>query len=282
MKTKYQLLIVLSVLIFNILSPLLWRGSELFSQLPDTWTQKTNYGGTARFGATSFSIGSKGYIGTGNDGTFRKDFWEFDPSVGTNGAWSQKADFGGVARDGAVGFSIVNKGYIGTGYNAGIYYNDFWEYSPSPANSWTQKANFGGTARFVAVGFSIGNMGYIGTGYDNADNNDFWEFDPSMGTLGTWTPKANFLGVARESATGFSIGNKGYIGLGYSGGFLNDFWEYTPASGIGGGTWTQKANFGGTARQLATGFSIGAKGYIGVGNDGINQKNDFWEFDPSV
>ena len=30
-------------------------------------------------------------------------------------------------------------------------------------------------------------------------------------------------------------------------------------------TWTQKADFGGTARDSAVGFSIGSKGYIGTG-----------------
>ena len=46
----------------------------------NTWTQKANFGGTERIGATGFSIGSKGYIGTGlafDEGTeyvsFKKD-----------------------------------------------------------------------------------------------------------------------------------------------------------------------------------------------------------------
>ena len=33
----------------------------------NTWTQKADFGGTARHGAVGFSIGSKGYIGTGRD-----------------------------------------------------------------------------------------------------------------------------------------------------------------------------------------------------------------------
>ena len=43
-----------------------------------------------------------------------------------------------------------------------------------------------------------------------------------------------------------------------------DFWEYDPTAN----TWTQKADFGGTARKNAVGFSIGTKGYIGTGCDG--------------
>jgi len=35
------------------------------------------------------------------------------------------------------------------------------------------------------------------------------------------------------------------------------------------GTWKKKANFGGTKRYGAVGFSIGSKGYIGTGYDGV-------------
>ena len=97
----------------------------------DNWQSKANFGGTARYGAVAFSIGNKGYIGTGYDGSYKNDFWEFDPS--TN-AWTQKANFGGAARFSAVAFSIGTKGYIGTGYD-GSYKNDFWEFGPTPIYS---------------------------------------------------------------------------------------------------------------------------------------------------
>ena len=124
------------------------------------WTQKADFGGTARSEAVGFSIGSKGYIGTGCDefSMNTKDFWEYDPLTNV---WIQKANFGGQARMGAVGFSIPQsgKGYIGIGsYWNGTqyyYYNDFWEYDPSN-NTWNQKTDFSGTARGCAVGFSVG------------------------------------------------------------------------------------------------------------------------------
>ena len=62
--------------------------------MPATWTQKANFP-FIREGAVSFSIGTLGYLGTGEQGSvYKKDFWEYNPS--TN-AWTQKADFGGVA-----------------------------------------------------------------------------------------------------------------------------------------------------------------------------------------
>jgi len=240
----------------------------------DSWVQKANFGGTARYGATGFSIGSKGYIGLGVDtSTRRNDFWEYDP---LNNTWTQKANFGGISRWFAIGFAIGTKGYIGTG----LYYdsiqhflNDFWEYDPD-SNTWAQKANFGGTPRCGATGFAIGTNGYIGTGYDGNERYDFWEYGQGNNT---WTQKTNFGGVARDKAVSFAIGTKGYIGTGddLTTGH-KDFWEFDPDSN----TWTQKANFGGTARQYSTSFAIGSKGYIGTGYDNNSYlRNDFWEYD---
>jgi N-acetylneuraminic acid mutarotase len=285
----------------------------------DTWTQKANFGGTERFLGVGFSIGSKGYVGTGAPDTtqFLKDFWEYDPI--TN-AWTQKADFGGTARYGAVGFSIGSKGYVGTGRDTTFQsVKDFWEYDPI-TNAWTQKADFGGTATVYAVGFSIGSRGYVGTGAAFPHNSkDFWEYDPSTNT---WTQKAHVGGAGRVFAVGFSIGSRGYIGTGWDNfAFHRDFWEYDPITNawtqkadlrkrgyavgfsigskgyIGTGTgsaylkdfweydpatnaWTQKADFGGTARLAATGFSIGSKGYLGTGQDDSGFVNDFWEYTP--
>ncbi len=83
------------------------------SNAQNSWTEKAGFRGGQRVGAVGFSIGSKGYLGTGF-GSFSvaKDFWEYNPSANT---WTQKADFGGTARFYAVGFSIGGKGYIGTG-----------------------------------------------------------------------------------------------------------------------------------------------------------------------
>jgi hypothetical protein len=238
---------------------------ELFA---DGWTQKSDFGGSARYAAVGFSIGNKGYIGTGFDGsTYYKDFWEYDP---TNNTWAQKADFDGSARYTAVGFSIGSKGYIGTGFDGSTYYKDFWEYDPTN-NIWIQQADFGGSARNLAVGFFIGGKGYIGTGVDDSIGyKDFWEYDPATNV---WTQKADCGGTARALAVGFSIGNKGYIGTGLSN---KDIWEYDPATG----TWTQRSDFvGSTGRYAAVGFSIGSKGYLGTGSDGSIVYKDFWEYD---
>ena len=241
----------------------------------DLWLQKANFGGAPRDGAVSFSIGDKGYIGTGDALVVQKDFWEFNPATNV---WTQKADFGGDPRVYAVGLSIGNKGYIGLGqdYTAPYFKNDFWEYDPE-SNTWTRKADFSGVARTEAAAFSIGSKGYIGTG---SLRNDFWEYNPAAET---WTQKADFGGSGRFGAASFSIGNKGYIGAGKESvdlgvGFKNDFWEYDPSQD----SWTKKADFGGTARARTMHFSIGNRGYIGLGYDIDIYPKDVWEYNPTL
>ncbi|WP_165372217.1 Kelch repeat-containing protein [Emticicia agri] len=268
---------------FNVYQNGTWGKLIGFDVLvPDFWIQKSNVGGSGRSRAVGFSIGNKGYIGTGTTGqNFTKDFWEYDP---TTFVWTQKADFGGSARQEAVGFSIANKGYIGTG-NEGIlnanFVNrkDLWEYDPS-TNSWTEKASLpGNTVRNGAVGFSIGTKGYIGLGSldKNTYLNDLWEYDPAADT---WTQRAVFPAQFRANAVGLAIGTKGYVGMGVlPNGFsmVADFWEFNPVSN----TWVQKAYYPGNAYADAVGFSIGNKGYVGTGYSFNSEKrNSFWEYEP--
>ncbi|MBI4726765.1 hypothetical protein HY768_06025 [candidate division TA06 bacterium] len=56
-----------------------------------------------------------------------------------------------------------------------------------------------------------------------------------------------------------------YILTGKRGNYLTDLWEYDTTSD----TWTRKADFPGTPRDRAVGFSIGTKGYIGTGASGF-------------
>jgi N-acetylneuraminic acid mutarotase len=53
-----------------------------------------------------------------------------------------------------------------------------------------------------------------------------------------------------------------------------DFYEYNIASN----TWSQKANFPGTARRDATSFVMNGKGYICFGYNGSSFLSDIWEY----
>jgi len=151
--------------------------------------------------------------------------------------------------------------------------------------SWVQKSSPGFSSGSGVTGFSIVNKGYI-IGDKYALGRVVWEYDPATDV---WTQKAWYPGEGEGSSAGFGIGSKGYLGLGYrffSGAwqFTKDFWEFDPIAN----TWIRKADFGGAGRRLASGFSIGPKGYIGVGLSGgfsfdpIIEYSDFWEYDPST
>ena len=89
------------------------------------WTRKSDFRGKGRYTVASFTVGNKGYTGTGWDQRtpYYKDLWEYDPLTD---AWTQKANFPGTARQSAVGFAIDNYGYLGTGHDGANKY-DFWQ-----------------------------------------------------------------------------------------------------------------------------------------------------------
>lgn len=241
----------------------------------DTWTQKSDFGGSARGHAVAFSIGSKGYVGTGSTqtGVF-DDFWEYSASKNT---WQRKADVPGGARFGAVGFSIASKGYLGTGGpEYFVYLKDFYEYDPN-ADKWTRLTDLGGDARILAVGFSLQGKGYIGTGVGPGRDpdrilRDLWEYDRAKDR---WVERAS-LPLRTAAAVGFQIQNEGFIGTGGAETARPNFYKYNPVKN----TWTQIADFAGGERVNAVGFSIGPKGYVGTGYlppASPEDQKDFWE-----
>ena len=265
-----------------LLVPLFFVGIVITNAQPGSWQQMKAVGWnapnapSARFAAVAFSIENKGYCGTGLDGgRYRNDFWQYDPVANT---WTQMADVGGSPRGFAVGFSIGDKGYIGLGADTVFgTVRDFWEYDPVN-NKWTKKNDFGGGKRSGSTAFTIGDRGYVATGQYYSD---LWEYNP---IADSWTRKAAFPGGARRGAIGFSIAGKGYIGtgnddVGRTGNYKRDFWEYDPIAD----TWTRKADVGGQERTQATAFSIGNKGYVGLGFQfpGFVLHNDLWEYDPA-
>jgi hypothetical protein len=263
-------LIILNCTLFFLLN-------TSFSRSQGTWTQKANVFTSARAGVTGFSIGNKGYMGTGwlfgFTPAYYNDFWEWDQ---TSSAWTQKANFAGSSRGDALGFSIGSKGYIVTGIVAGfaLATNELWEWDQA-TNTWSQKATFPGITRSAGAGFSIGLYGYAGLGYNGGALNDLWQYSQ---VTNSWTQMAN-IPVARFVCAAFSIGTLGYVCTGIVSGvtYLDDVWEFDPANN----SWSQKASFPGGTRAYAAGFSIGSKGYFGTGSNGTNSFSDFWSFDPA-
>ena len=96
-----------------------------------------------------------------------------------------------------------------------------------------------------------------------------------------------FPGDARDNAMTFTIGDKAYVGggkrssrSGVSGEMFRDFYEYSPNLG-----WRKVADLP-VGMRSGVGFSIGEKGYVGIGRAEItpgffDETGLFYEFDPS-
>lgn len=101
-----------------------------------------------------------------------------------------------------------------------------------------------------------------------------------------WIPTSRIgLGLPesdRAYAVAFVINNEAYYGTGFNEylypqqlGF-GDFWKYSSTTN----SWTKMAAFPGEVRYGAVGFSIGNKGYVGMGNQPSTQPyTDMWQYD---
>jgi N-acetylneuraminic acid mutarotase len=144
-----------------------------------SWS-KINFNGEKCRNATSFVIGGKAYIISGEGSG--DDVWEYDPAIGFTAKKSLNKDnkWEDVQRSEAVSFVINNKGYVATGKNAS-YTSEVWEYVPSK-DDWNEKTSleFEVRSREGAVGFTLNNRGFFTTGQAGNYLSDMWEFNPTM------------------------------------------------------------------------------------------------------
>ncbi len=244
------------------------------------WTEMSVFNEEPRSSSSAFTIGDRGYMGTGFDGDdYLKDFWAYD--MATN-SWQQLADFPGIERSSAVGFSSNGLGYMGTGFNgdSNEELSDFYSYNPD-TNTWTPIADFGGSARYGAVGFGSDTNGYVGTGFDgDNDKKDFWKYDP---ITDTWEEIFGFGGSKRRDGAVFQIGQDVYLLSGVSNGiYEEDFWVFDLQSE----SWTALEDLNEDdddtiIRANAVAFSQNGLGYIACGEVG-GALATVWEYNPGT
>jgi N-acetylneuraminic acid mutarotase len=259
-------------------------GLNLLVHAQDTWSPVAPFMGTARQGAVSFTVdGINGaFVGTGNDGAYRNDFWRYDQATDS---WSQIADLPGPGRMYAAAFSMGFNGFVGTGKTGNgtspsTYASDFYMFDPF-SNNWSSIPDYP-----IPCAYAIGlgtranadNRGYVGLGIDAGLNtqNAFYQLTGSSIIDLTWTPRAPFGGTGRAYATAFNVGNAGFVGFGIdnTNTVNNDLWHYD----IYTDTWTQKTSCPGSIRFAASAFAIGPVGYITGGTDNATALNDLWAY----
>lgn len=260
-------------------------------ELTNLWTPVSDLPSNGRSAAVGFSIGNKGYLGTGGN----NEFWEYIPRVieedGTiqPDQWTQLDDVPGGNRTDGVGFAIAGKGYIGLGQDK----NDFYEFDP--IDGWRPMESFPGGNRSQAIAFVLNDKAYVGLGQNDST---LYEFDPTA--TPNWRKLQPFPKEGRNNSVGFSIEIqegvwKGYVGMGTSsigGGHRKNVFEFIPNEGSDDpinlgkklGRWKHVKDFGPGFRRYAVAFSIGNKAYVGTGRPTgtTSMQKDIWEFDPSL
>jgi N-acetylneuraminic acid mutarotase len=250
----------------------------------NAWARMGDYPGIPVIEGVGFAIGSAGYVCLGNTNDsagWIAECWQYNA---TADHWTRKGDFPGAPRSGCVAVMIGSKAYVFGGFSTSqVNERELWEYDAA-SDHWARKADCPGEGRFLPAAFAIGDKAYFGTGRIAGSgfvgSQDFWEYDP---LADAWMRRADFPGSARGYALGAAVGGRGYVCFGIlalNETFLTlakDVWEYDPA----GNAWTQRTDFAGAARAMASGFVLGSDMYFGIGND-ANMVNlrDFWRARP--
>ena len=208
-----------------------WR----YDPSSNTWTQVSDFGGSARRAAVAFYAGGNGYVGCGYDGNHLKDFWKYNEVSDT---WEQITSIGGSKRMGASAFVIDDIAYVVGGENNSNVVTDFWSFDPS-SGTWTEKReienvsdddyddDYGTIARSYGVAFTMYGLGYLTCG-ENAGSGmtSTWEYNPSDDQ---WTERTSYEAGTRIEAVGFSLDNRGFVLTGKSGTYqYDDMWEFFP------------------------------------------------------
>ena len=144
------------------------------------------------------------------------------------------------------------------------YKKDFWEYDPA-TNTWTQKADLGEWQDHDAVGFSHRQQRiyWNGTAVMTACHKKISGNMILLPIPGRRKPTSE---EQREWSSRIFHRQQRIYWNRMDG--INALQMISGNMILTANTWTQKADFGGTARYSAVGFSIGSKGYIGTGVDG--------------
>ncbi|AJR15537.1 putative exported protein [Leptospira interrogans serovar Linhai str. 56609] len=207
----------------------LYKNWREYNPITNQWVSKLNFPGPARFGAVSFTIGNKGYLGTGSttdisDGNnVKSDFWEYNP---TTDSWRKIAGLPTVNRRVyATSFVIGTTGYVGGGSpddvkNASL--QDFWKYQPveGQPGTWAQISSLP-AKRTDMLGFSLWGVGIVGGGSEI----ELWSYHPSTDS---WQREVNLPYFPYDSLIFRSVFTIGDYAYGIVGQKVYQFYKIPP------------------------------------------------------
>jgi hypothetical protein len=251
-----------------------WR----YSLTDNTWFRVADFPGPMghRYSMVCFAIGSKGYLGLGDDNypATSKDFWEFDPA---QNKWTQLKDYPGDRAVSQCSFVLNGKGYVGTGFDliSSATTNDFYCYTPG-TDSWLRIAELPGDKIMGATTFVLNNKAYLVGGASMASSvKKLWMYDD---VANSWTPKTDFPGDATINMASFALNSTAFCGMGVISGNehgTGTMWSYNATNN----TWKSVASFTGTIRISYVDGTVGQFGYYGFGFES-DSFSDLWIYAP--
>ena len=166
----------------NILE--LWE----YDPTSDQWTQKMSFPEQMRNGASTMSIGNKGYLYSGfpvDSSESENDFWEYDPAFDF---WTRKTPPQTIPRINCICHGGAYSGFIGHGTEpVGNFFDDIWEYNPLTDN-WVMIADPLDLV-VVTYDFIYNNQLYIGGGIQPFPGGDllskynFYKYNSSINSV---------------------------------------------------------------------------------------------------
>ncbi|MFD2569232.1 Kelch repeat-containing protein [Spirosoma soli] len=252
-----------------------------FNSTTNVWRRITDFQGSKRSGATSFSINGRGYIAFGYstscptngglcDFMYYDDVWEYNPNTNT---WRKVASFNSISGlRYATAFVINNKAYI-------LTISECLEFDPV---TYSFRKRAACPIGLFSGAFSLNNKGYVFLGDPDIEQNKrVYEYDP---ITDIWSRKKDFPGQPRILPTSFSLNGYGYCGGGYRRGstfqYFKEFWKYNPTTD----EWTQIEDYPGVGSVWLQSMVIGGSAIIGSGYGSetnlLRYDNSFWLFQP--
>ncbi|MBL7982016.1 MAG: T9SS type A sorting domain-containing protein [Flavobacteriales bacterium] len=230
--------------------------------------------GGPRFGAISFVIGDKAYIGGGLSApgwNSTNTFWEYSPATG----WLQRASLP-AAIGGGVAFALDGAGYVIRDNGTTL-----WRYDPV-SNTWSTQAVFPGGALEGAVAFTYEGKGYVGTGYlGGTRSRTFHAYDPASNTWSEAEPMWDAWGRTNTSAV--SHNGKAYVICGNATQQTQvaaEIWELGPPAPLVPGTWVKRPYLPAAPRDRPFSFTLDGIAYLGGGNTTSGWSTQFFAYDP--
>lgn len=117
---------------------------NMYDPASDSWTKKRdianvssenyddNYSSIVRGSAVAFVLNGKGYVTTGENGSYNKTTWEYDFATDV---WTQRTSFERSDRSSAIAFTVANRAFVGLGKNSTYYLDNVDEFKPTAAYS---------------------------------------------------------------------------------------------------------------------------------------------------